>query len=52
MALTTQELRTVSWQWDQGGQQWGFDPRRTSLPHADETAARNALSSSDINTIV
>ena len=52
MALTTQELLTVSWQWDQGGQQWGFDPRRTSLPHPAETAARNALSSSEIAAIV
>ena len=52
MALTTPELLTVSWQWDQGGQEWGFDPRRTSLPHSDETAARNALSSSEIDTIV
>ena len=32
MALTTQELNTVNWEWDQGGDQWGFDPRRTSLP--------------------
>ena len=52
MALTTQELATVSWQWDQGGQEWGFDPRITSLPHPDETAARNALSSSEIDAIV
>ena len=52
MALTTQELNTVNWEWDQGGDQWGFDPRRTSLPHSDETAARNALSSSQIDEIV
>ena len=52
MALTTQELNTVNWEWDQGGDQWGFDPRRTSLPHSDETAARNALSSSQIDGIV
>ena len=52
MALTTQELNTVNWEWDQGGDQWGFDPRRTSLPHPDETAARNALSSSQIDAIV
>ena len=52
MALTTQELNTVNWEWDQGGEQWGFDPRRTSLPHPDETAARNALSSEQIDAIV
>ena len=52
MALTKQELRSVNWSWTALGNEWGFDPRRTSLPHPDETAARNALSSSDLNTIV
>jgi len=52
MALTTQELNTVNWEWDQGGAQWGFDPRRTSLPHSEETEARDALSSSQIDEIV
>jgi len=52
MALTTQELLTVNWSWTALGNEWGFDPRRTSLPHPDETAARNTLSSSQIDTIV
>ena len=52
MALTKQELRTVNWSWTALGNEWGFDPRRTSLPHPDETAARNALSSSQIDAIV
>ena len=52
MALTTQELIAVNWLWDQGGEQWGFDPRKTSNIHPDEIAARNALSSDEIDTIV
>ena len=52
MALTTQELLTVNWSWTANGNEWAFDPRRTSLPHPDETAARNTLSSSQIDTIV
>ncbi len=52
MALTTQELLTVSWQWDALGNEWGFDPRRTTPPHPDEVDARNSLSSSQIDAIV
>ena len=52
MALTTQELLTVNWSWTALGNEWGFDPRRTSLPHPDETAAVESLSTSQVNTIV
>ena len=31
MALTTQELNTVNWEWDQGGDQWGFGGIRRDL---------------------
>ena len=52
MALTTQELLTVHWSWTALGDEWGFDPRRTSLPHPDEKAARDSLSTSEIDVII
>ena len=52
MALTTQELNTVDWKWNALGDEWGFDPRRTSLPHSDEKTARDSLSTSEIDAIV
>ena len=52
MALTTQELNTIYWKWSALGNEWSFDPRRTSLPHPDEKAARDSLSTSEIDAIV
>ena len=52
MALTTQELNTVNWSWTALGNEWSFDPRRTSLPHPDEKVARDSLSTSEIDAIV
>tara|TARA_B000000565_G_C23689593_1_gene341404 strand:- start:76 stop:414 length:339 start_codon:yes stop_codon:yes gene_type:complete len=52
MALTTRELNTVDWKWNALGDEWGFDPRRTSLPHPAEKAARDSLSTSEIDAIV
>ena len=52
MALTTQELNTVDWKWNALGDEWGFDPRRTSLPHPSEKEARDSLSTSEIDAIV
>ena len=52
MALTTQELNKVYWEWTALGNEWGFDPRRTSLPHPDEKSARDSLSTSEIDAIV
>ena len=52
MALTTQELNTVYWSWTALGNEWSFDPRRTSLPHPAEKAARDSLSTSEIDAIV
>ena len=52
MALTTQELLLVSWNWTAKEETWAFDPRKTSLPHPDEVAAVESLSTSQINTIV
>ena len=52
MALTTQELNKVYWEWNALGNEWGFDPRRTSFEHPDEKAARDSLSTSEIDAIV
>ena len=52
MTLTTQELLLVSWNWTAKEETWAFDPRKTSLPHPDEVAAVESLSTSQINTIV
>ena len=52
MTLTTQELLSVNWIWTAKGQSWGFDPRKTSLTHPDETAAVESLSTSQVDAIV
>ena len=47
----TIDTNLVYWNWEQGGQTWGFDPRRT--PSIDfEKAAVDALSDIQKTTIV
>jgi hypothetical protein len=47
------DYKKVYWEWDQGGETWGFDPREDlSRCHPDEKAAAEALSTSQKSTIV
>ena len=40
------------WEWEQGGEVWGFDPRITEPAATWEKIARDALTEDEITTIV
>ena len=42
----------VYWEWDQGGETWGFDPRMKKLPNEFEQIAVDSLSATEIANIV
>ena len=42
----------VYWEWDQGGQTWGFDPRMKKLPNEFEQIAVDSLSATEIANLV
>ena len=40
------------WEWEQGGETWGFDPRMKKLPNEFEQNAIDALSETEIANII
>ena len=48
----TIDYSLACWEWDQGGETWGFDPRMKKLPDEFEQNAIDALSETEIANII
>ena len=48
----TIDYSLACWEWDQGGETWGFDPRMKKLSNEFEQNAVDALSETEIANIV
>lgn len=48
----TIDYSLACWEWEQGGETWGFDPRMKKLPNEFEQNAIDALSETEIANII
>ena len=48
----TIDYSLACWEWEQGGETWGFDPRMKKLPDEFEQNAIDALSETEIANII
>ena len=48
----TIDYTLACWEWEQGGETWGFDPRMKKLPNEFEQNAIDALSETEIANII